>query len=73
MPNLTQAASAAADVRGKVLEGFDGLIPIFSDVEVFLSTFSRDVNIEKKSVELMVVTLDAIEHAIGFFISNECE
>ncbi|KAJ4322447.1 hypothetical protein N0V84_004803 [Fusarium piperis] len=68
---ILDAASAAAAVRGKVIEGFDGLIPIFSDVEVFLSTFSGDSNIEKKSVELMVATLDAIEHAIGFFISNE--
>ncbi|KAM0438486.1 hypothetical protein ACHAPT_001235 [Fusarium lateritium] len=68
---ILDAASAAADVRGKVLEGFDGLIPIFSDVEVFLSTFPKDVNIENKSVELMVAALDAIEHAIEFFISNE--
>lgn len=58
-------------MRGQALQGFDGLIPIFSDVEVFLGTFPKDVGIQNASVELLVTTLNAIERAIGFFISNE--
>lgn len=58
-------------MRNQVLEGFDSLIPIFSDVELFLGTFPRDLNIKNMSVQLTVTTLTAIEQAIGFFISNE--
>ncbi|KAH7009847.1 hypothetical protein EDB80DRAFT_414775 [Ilyonectria destructans] len=68
---LLDAVNTAASVRGQALQGFDGLIPIFSDVEVFLGTFPKDVGIQNASVELLVTTLDAIERAIGFFISNE--
>ncbi|KAH7126045.1 hypothetical protein EDB81DRAFT_810355 [Dactylonectria macrodidyma] len=68
---LLDAVNTAATVRGQVLQGFDGLIPIFSDVEVFLGTFPKDMSIHNASVELTATTLDAIEQAIGFFISNE--
>jgi hypothetical protein len=69
----TQAVKIAASVRNQVLEYFDGLIPIFSDVELFLGNFPNDKNIWNASVDLTVTTLDAIEQAIGFFISNECK
>ncbi|KAH7136819.1 hypothetical protein B0J13DRAFT_625450 [Dactylonectria estremocensis] len=68
---LLDAVNTAATVRGQVLAGFDGLIPIFSDVEVFLGTFPKDASIHKVSVDLTATTLDAIEKAVGFFISNE--
>ncbi|KAL5325536.1 hypothetical protein ACEPPN_006663 [Leptodophora sp. 'Broadleaf-Isolate-01'] len=68
---LLNAVKQAASVRNQVLEGFDSLIPIFSDVELFLGTFPRDLNIKNMSVQLTVTTLTAIEQAIGFFISNE--
>ncbi|KAH8788350.1 hypothetical protein F5883DRAFT_531837 [Diaporthe sp. PMI_573] len=68
---LLDAVKTAARVREQVLEGFDGLVPIFSDVELFLGTFQGDLNIEKASVDLTVTTLAAIERAIGFFVSNE--
>ncbi|KAF7556378.1 hypothetical protein G7Z17_g1417 [Cylindrodendrum hubeiense] len=68
---LLDAVSTAAKVRGQVLQGFEGLIPIFSDVEVFLGTFPEDLSIRNAAVELTVTTLEAIERAIGFFISNE--
>jgi hypothetical protein len=66
-----QAVKQAASVRNQVLEGFESLIPIFSDVELFLGTFRGDMNIKNMSVELTVTTLTAIEQAIGFFTSNE--
>jgi len=68
---LLDAVVTAAKVRNQVLTGFDGLIPIFSDVELFLSTFQGDVSIKNVSVDLVATTLEAIERAIGFFISNE--
>jgi hypothetical protein len=71
--NGTQAVKTAASVRNQVLECFDGLIPILSDVELFLGSFPNDKNIWNTSVDLTVTTLDAIEQAIGFFISNECK
>ena len=70
---VSQAVKTAASVREKAVGAFDGLIPIFSDVELFLGTFPGDVRIRRASVDLTVTTLDAIERAIGFFISNECE
>lgn len=71
--NGTQAVKTAASVRNQVLEYFDGLIPIFSDVELFLGNFPDDKNIWNASVDLTITTLDAIERAIGFFISNQCK
>lgn len=46
---------------------------MFGDVEVFLSTFPEDENIEKSSIELVVVIFKAIEDAIGFFIQSSGE
>ncbi|KUI64416.1 hypothetical protein VM1G_11211 [Cytospora mali] len=68
---LLDAVKQAASVRKEALEGFDGLITIFSDVELFLGEFPGDSHIEEASRELAVVILTALEHAIGFFISNE--
>lgn len=67
-----QVVKTAASVRQQALDAFDGLVPIFSDVELFLGTFPGDPRIRRASVDLTVTTLDAIERAIGFFISNEC-
>jgi len=60
-------------VRQQAVDAFDSLIPIFSDVELFLGTFRGDVRIRRASVVLTVTTLDAIERVIGFFVRNECE
>jgi hypothetical protein len=60
-------------VRKQALGGFEKLMTTFSDIEVFLGTFRRDTNIINASVELTTTILDAIEKAIGFFISNECK
>ncbi|KAL0261590.1 hypothetical protein SLS55_003020 [Diplodia seriata] len=68
---LLDAVKTAANVRKQVLEGFDGLIPIFSDVELFLGTFPQDHNIWNASVDLTTTTLEAVERAIAFFVSNE--
>ncbi|KAL1644142.1 hypothetical protein SLS58_004422 [Diplodia intermedia] len=64
---LLDAVKTAANVRKQVLEGFDGLIPIFSDVELFLGTFPQDHNIWNASVDLTTTTLEAVERAIAFF------
>lgn len=58
-------------MRGKALEGFDGLISTFSDAELYLATFPEDKGIKAASMELIVKTLEAIERAIGFFLSKE--
>lgn len=68
-----QAVKQAANVRNEILEGFDGLIPIFSDVELFLGGFPGDSHIKEASLDLTVTILTALEQAIGFFISNACE
>lgn len=68
---LFDAVKTAATVRNQVLAGFDGLVPIFSDVELFLSMFKGDANIQIASIDLIATTLEAVEGAIGFFISNE--
>lgn len=70
----TEAIKTAAGVRTKVLRNteIDGLITVFSDVELFLGTFPNDVNIHKAAVELTVATFDAIERAIGFFLRHGC-
>lgn len=67
-----QAVKQTANVRKEVLEGFDGLIPIFSDVELFLGDFPGDPHIKDASVGLAITILTALEQAIGFFTSNEC-
>ncbi|KAL1613119.1 hypothetical protein SLS60_001351 [Paraconiothyrium brasiliense] len=68
---LFEAVKTAASVRNEALTAFDGLVPIFSDVELFLGTFQGDTNIRNASIELTTTTLIAVEQAIGFFISNE--
>lgn len=75
----SQAAKQAAAVRKQVAETFDGegfenLIPIFSDVELFLGEmFREDTNIYNASLELTVATLKAVDRTVGFYISNECK
>lgn len=65
------AFKASATVRNQVLSGFDDIVPIFSDVELFLTMFDDDTNIRNASTDLVVTTLVAVERAIGFFVSNE--
>ncbi|KAK8112602.1 hypothetical protein PG984_013128 [Apiospora sp. TS-2023a] len=74
---LLDAANQAAAVRKQVAdtfdgEGFENLIPIFSDVELFLGKmFREDTNIYNASLELTVTTLKAVDRTVGFYISNE--
>ena len=42
----------------------------FSDIENFLKMYPEDEGIRNASLDLIVVTLQAIERAIGFYISN---
>jgi len=56
-----------------VLSGFNDLELILSDVELFLGTFPKDLNIRNSAIELVATTLIAIEQVIGFFIKSECE
>lgn len=55
-------------------EGFENLIPVFSDVELFLGEmFCEDGNIHSASLDLTVTTLKAVDRTIGFYISHECK
>lgn len=63
----------AARVRNQVLEGFDGLVHIFSDVELFLGTFEQDHYIWNASMDLTLTSLEAVERAIAFFLSSDCK
>jgi hypothetical protein len=48
------------------------LIPIFSDVELFLGEmFREDTNIYNASLELTVTTLKAVDRTVAFYTSNE--
>ncbi|KAH8746441.1 hypothetical protein F5882DRAFT_471415 [Hyaloscypha sp. PMI_1271] len=64
---LLDAVKTAADARKEILEGFDDLDPVFSDVERFLTTFPKALNIRNASIDLIVRVLVAIERGIGFF------
>jgi hypothetical protein len=70
-----QAAKRAAQVRKEVLESFDldNLVDVFSLVEFFVSNFPGDGNITKRSINLTVAILEAIERAIAFFHGNACK
>ncbi|KAL8396359.1 hypothetical protein RB596_009845 [Gaeumannomyces avenae] len=68
---ILDAVKTTADVRQTAISAFDEVIPLFSDVELFLGAFQGDGRIRSTSVDLVATTLVAIENAIGFFISNE--
>lgn len=63
----------AGSVREQVKDTFDGneLEKTLEDIEIFLSVFQGDKNIEKASVELLVAVLAAVEGTIGFFLSHQ--
>ncbi|KAK3358512.1 hypothetical protein B0T24DRAFT_693585, partial [Lasiosphaeria ovina] len=67
---LLDAAIAAAEVRQKVINGFDAdnLEKDFGDAELFLNVYPKDENITKASIELVVATFKAVEDAISCFI-----
>ncbi|KAK0661354.1 hypothetical protein DIS24_g2497 [Lasiodiplodia hormozganensis] len=69
---VLDAVENAARVRNQVLEGFDGLVHIFSDVELFLGTFEQDHYVWNASMDLTLTTLEAVERAIVFFLSSDC-
>lgn len=55
-------------------DGFENLIPIFSDVELFLGDmFDKDPNIHKASLDLTIAVLKAIDLAVGFYTSKAGE
>ncbi|KAJ0164049.1 hypothetical protein CTA2_1862 [Colletotrichum tanaceti] len=68
---ILNAVKKGAEVRKQLSDSLDDLIPIFSDVELYLSTFRGDEHIRKAAVDLAVAVLEAVERAIGFFTSKE--
>ncbi|KAK3942335.1 hypothetical protein QBC46DRAFT_339541 [Diplogelasinospora grovesii] len=66
------ALKTAANVRKEVLEsvGVGDLSYIFSKAETFMNIFPEDISVREASIDLTATIIDAIEHAIGFFISN---
>ncbi|RDL40430.1 uncharacterized protein BP5553_00409 [Venustampulla echinocandica] len=67
---LLDAVKTAAAVRKQILAGFEDLDPIFSDVELFLSTFPNASNITSSSIDLIATVFLAVECGIGFFIGS---
>ncbi|TLS26548.1 hypothetical protein PpBr36_05492 [Pyricularia pennisetigena] len=67
-----QAAKQAAQVRQAMSGAFDGIEPMFSQIELFLKIYPGDENIKRASVELIAVTFHAVECVIGFFVKSTC-
>ncbi|KAI1804747.1 hypothetical protein F4811DRAFT_570833 [Daldinia bambusicola] len=65
---LLEAAKKGADVRKEVLNAFDELEDVFSDVELFLGSFKVEGPIVDQVVSLVASVLIAIENGIKFFI-----
>lgn len=70
---IVKAIRVAAEVRDQIKNKLDedDLEKTFGDIELFLSVFQEDQNIEKSSVELLVAILAAAEGVIGFFLSRQ--
>ncbi|RAL07135.1 uncharacterized protein BO97DRAFT_464619 [Aspergillus homomorphus CBS 101889] len=70
---LLDAATMASKVREKVTSAFEpeALKDDFESIEFFRATFPKDRKIRKKSVTLAVSVFEAIENAIGFFLSHD--
>ncbi|KAL2799442.1 hypothetical protein BJX66DRAFT_332929 [Aspergillus keveii] len=68
--DVLPALKTTAEVRQQALTGFDGLVHLFSDVELFLGTFPRDENIKRASLSLTASTLEAIAQANYFFTTG---
>ncbi|KAM0544547.1 hypothetical protein ACHAPJ_011764 [Fusarium lateritium] len=64
---LLEAAEKAAKVREEVLNAFNDVGKMFSQVEVFLQIYKNDKNLEKASITLIATIFHAIECAIEFF------
>jgi hypothetical protein len=67
-----KAIQTAAQVRNQVKSSLseDYLAKTFGDIEVFLSVFQGDENIEKASTSLLVSILTAVEGVMEFFLSS---
>lgn len=70
---VPKAMRVAAGVRDQVKKKLneDDMGKTFGDIELFLSVFQEDPNIEKASVDLLVAILAAVEGVIGFFLSHQ--
>lgn len=70
-----QACKTATSVRSKVKASFEdeNSLRMFSNVEVFLSTFSEDQNIVNGLAKLCHTLFPAIEEGIAFFIEHRSE
>lgn len=51
---------------------FDGIEPMFSQIELFLKTYPGDENIKLASIALIAVTFHVVECVIGFFVKSTC-
>ncbi|KAI0401475.1 hypothetical protein F4802DRAFT_580381 [Xylaria palmicola] len=64
---VLDAVKRSAEVRGKILEGFDELEDVFSDVELFLEIFPKEGLILNLAVSLLARVLSAMDKSILFF------
>lgn len=53
-----------------MVQAFDGVEDMFSEIELFLLLYPGDKNIEKASIDLIVSSLLAAENVIGFFLKG---
>lgn len=51
---------------------FDGIEPMFSQIELFLKIYPGDENIKQASIALIAVTFHVVECVIGFFVKSTC-
>lgn len=51
---------------------FDGIEPMFSQIELFPKTYPGDENIKQASIALIAVTFHVVECVIGFFVKPTC-
>ncbi|KLU91963.1 hypothetical protein MAPG_10911 [Magnaporthiopsis poae ATCC 64411] len=70
---VLDAFQIASDVRAQAKDAFKpgDLERKFGDIEIFLATFPDDTKVKTAAVELVAVTLRAIENTIGFFLKND--
>ncbi|KAI6542410.1 hypothetical protein MCOR12_000085 [Pyricularia oryzae] len=58
---VVQAAKHAAQVRQAMSGAFDGIEPMFSQIELFLKTYPGDENIKLASIALIAVTFHVVD------------
>ncbi|KAK2033096.1 hypothetical protein LX32DRAFT_130447 [Colletotrichum zoysiae] len=70
---VLDAYRQVSEVREEVTTSFDELPEAFENIEFYLQTYGDDENIASASCHLVCAILNAIEHAIAFYISHQAK